>query len=156
MKDVCGYEPNDPLYLSSDILKGDPYLAQRVRRDKLERERLEIERRRNEITLKSIDRTVKGAIIAATIGAIALIFTNIYINLSNKHESAKVDKLITSMVNFKMMQNDLHYLAQSARESDVRYRTNDAMLRSLHKKFIPEEYPDAFGRIKFNDTKSSK
>ena len=51
-------------------------IVAREEHNEIERSRLAIEHERNQVTLKSINKSVQGGIVAATIGALALIYVN--------------------------------------------------------------------------------
>lgn len=160
MTDPCRWPKGDPRYINpTELLSASLRERLEYRRisaiedqNLIEENRIAIEHERNQITLQSIKRSVQGAIIAASIGAIALIYVNVF----KDQEGKKIDKLMSTMVNFKQLQSDLHYLYNSQRQADVRYRGNEAMLRSIHKKLVPEENLNDFGRIKFNNKKTRK
>lgn len=110
--------------------------------NEIERERIVVECERNYIMLVTIKRSVIGMIVASTIGAMALIYTNIV----KEGQGQQIDLLLKTMVNFKKVQSDLHYIANSQRQSDKEYREDKVMLKNIHKKLFPEEYKNDFGR----------
>ena len=156
----CRWPKGHPRYIDPLELKGAS-LRERLEyrritaieeQNDIEAERIEIERERNFLTLQSIKRSIWGAIIAASIGACALIYVNVF----KYRESDKLDRIKTTMLNFSQVESDIHYIGNQLRNDGTLCKTNQRLLVDIHRQYHPEKYPNVFGNFKPLNQKKGK
>lgn len=155
MSNPCRYKKGQAGYIdpqkiihgtTEEQLKWRATVAREIQND--------IESERNYVMLESINKSVRGAIIAASIGAIAVLLTVLYQEYNRYRDNRdnrdrippeKIVELFIRVENIERLAVKTYDVSRSDYKvcKDVQYKVTE-----VHRKLSPEEYMDRFSRVR--------